>query len=95
MDVMDVMDIMDVLDVDVMDMDIMDIKNAMDMEGVVVDVMYGMDIRVCWEWQSKDIQKPTSIFCCHLVYRLGINCKKLAPKSFSGQEIDPKMGPDH
>ena len=51
-------------------------------------------IRACWEWQSKVFQKPTSNFCCHLVYRLGIDCKK-NPKSFSGQEIDLKTGPNH
>ena len=47
-----------------------------------------MCIRACLEWQSKGFQKPTIIFCCHLVNRLGIGCKKKSPKSFSGQEND-------
>ena len=37
-----------------------------------------------------------AIIFCHLVYRFMITCKKKnGPKSFRGQEIDVKKGPDH
>ena len=45
---------------------------------------------------NQRVLKNTSIFCCHLAYRLRINCKKkTAPKNFSGKEIDLKTGPNN
>ena len=56
--------------------------------------LYSVYSRACPEWQSKVFQKPTSFFGCHLIYRLKVNCKNLALKAFSSQEIDLKTGPN-